>query len=147
MLIIILSILILFKLKNSPIKTSIIVCILSIVVRIICYCISKSVFPSACIIISFSSGIIIMFSYCASTCNYEASRDKNNKTSVIIAALMFRLIIRNNETNNYSTWNLEKSFIITSSINLLILIIYVVLIMCAINFCLLSPRKKIIKTY
>lgn len=138
---------IIFQQKNSPIKTCIVICILSILIRISCYITSKSLFPTVRIIISFSSGIIIIFSYCASICNYEATTNKDIRLILIIIITTITLIFSKAELNNNQTSNLEKSCIITSSINLVILMFCVIIIIYAINICILSPRKKIIKSY
>ena len=104
-----------------------------------------SIFPRAGVVISFSSGIIILFCYCAIITNYE--RKNINKTTliiVVVASVMLRntRILENKQTTN----NLSTRIMSRRPILIIGMIVILVRIVC-INKAIFSPKKTIISSY
>lgn len=74
----------------TPLNLALTLTLTSITLRILTYRASLSVFPSAIILISFSSGTIILFCYCAIITNYI---QKYSKRVLFNISLMIRLPI------------------------------------------------------
>lgn len=74
----------------TPLNLALTLTLTSITLRILAYRASLSVFPSAIILISFSSGTIILFCYCAIITNYI---QKSSKRVLFNISLIIRLPI------------------------------------------------------
>lgn len=73
-----------------PLNLALTLTLTSITLRVLAYRISLSAFPSAIILISFSSGTMILFCYCAIITNYI---QKSSKRVTFNLILMLRLPI------------------------------------------------------
>lgn len=135
--------------KSSPLKISLMVCLTSVIMGVIFYTKTNSVFAGTTIIISFSSGIIVIFCYCASLCRFETStKSINNKTIIIAFTLILTSrILYFNQPHTNNPQLASRSSIVHSYSTLLLLIGVVIIIMIRINIRIFKPRKKIIKTY
>lgn len=74
----------------TPLNLALTLTLTSITLRVLAYRISLSAFPSAIILISFSSGTMILFCYCAIITNYI---QKSSKRVTFNLILMLRLPI------------------------------------------------------
>jgi len=128
----------------SPIKVAFSVTTLSVIVRLISYSARSSVFPASAITISFSSGIIILFCYCAIITSFERKRYRKLILGTLVVALPVTLRI---------TENLNLSRVAKTSINLRVSPLLAraigVILVCivSINSRIFSPSKSIISSY
>lgn len=129
----------------TPIKVAFTVTIRSVIVRIISYVYRSSVFPAAGVVISFASGIIILFCYCAILTRYER---KTVKSGIIVGvlAITFPLIIRITE-NSIRTNNSRVREIISSSYFICAAIGVVLISIVCINKRVFSPNKNLVRSY
>lgn len=95
------------------------------VVSMLAYSLSLSVFPSAIILISFSSGTIVVFCYCAIIANYIQKSSKRIVFTAIMVVLLPLVITTRKEIMVRDrinlTKNLSSSTIITTAILIVIL--------------------------
>lgn len=127
----------------SPIKMAFSITLWSIGVRVIGYLIRLSVFPSSGVIISFSSGIIILFCYCAIINNFE-KKNKNN-TYILIIPLLLIGALWNREITSIGNNRWVVRFIQSPFLCRAILIVVVSII--RINKALFNPSKTLHTTY
>ena len=112
----------------------------SLITSIISYFNLNSIFTISAIILSFSSGIIILFSYCALITIYEEKI--KNKTGILIFIIIL-IIIFSSQTNLYITEykkTLENS--ISPSFLTIAIILILISIIC-INKRILNPQKSL----
>lgn len=138
--------------KTSPIKISLIVCTSSVIFSLIYYNQTLSVFTRRVIIISFSSGIMILFCYCASLCSHETSTKPSTSyltISIMLIILTLRVILFKSPitVNNRTTPTFLKASLMQNSRLLIFLIAVVIIVIITINERIYDPQKKIIKTY
>lgn len=129
----------------SPIKIAFSITIASIIVRIIAYWPTSSVYPSCGVIISFSSGIIILFCYCAIINTHEKTprKKKTILTGLIITIILFRI-----ENQTIIESNTRKIKIVTPLSTIPIAAIGVIILtMFCINKRIFSPRKRLSFSY
>jgi len=79
--------------RLTPLNLALRLTTISITLGLIAYRLSLSVFPSAIIIISFSSGTIILFCYCAIITNYVQKSSKRTLFNLILI-IRIPIIIR-----------------------------------------------------
>nr|YP_009192674.1 NADH dehydrogenase subunit 6 [Tyrophagus longior]ALP46623.1 NADH dehydrogenase subunit 6 [Tyrophagus longior] len=72
----------------SPLKLALTMTVTSMVVSVLAFSLSLSVFPSAGILISFSSGMMVVFCYCAMMANYSQKSSKSVMITVTMAVLL-----------------------------------------------------------
>lgn len=136
--------------KTSPMKLALMVCVMSVLLSFIYYTQTISLFTRRVVIISFSSGIIILFCYCASLCSYETSTKPQTPIHIamvvvlIMGLLIFKLPIN---TNTRTTPTFLKACLVETSRLLVFLIGVVILVIITINKAIFNPQKKIIKSY
>jgi len=127
----------------SPIKVAFSVTTTSILIRLTAYINRSSVFPRSGIIISFSSGIIILFCYCAILTRYER-KNYRNKIIITLTITCFTIIaIREKE----GLTNIITANIINISPFLVIAIAVIILSMVCINKTMFTPTKSLITSY
>lgn len=129
----------------SPIKVAFAITTASLLVRITAYSIRMSVFPRAGVVISFSSGIMILFCYCAIITNYE--RKNTTRKILIISTVILVIALQTTRNNTQTSNNTATGRILRSSPFLLLGIIVIVVAMVCINKVMYSPKKAIISTY
>lgn len=113
----------------TPLNLALTLTITSIVLRIIVYSRSLSIFPSAIILISFSSGIIIVFCYCAIITNY-IQKSSNRITLNIILVLVLPLIISIRKLENKNDNSVLIKSLSTTPIVCLAIRVVIVSIIC-----------------
>lgn len=130
----------------SPIKTTFCVVMLSLACATEIYNKYISAFPPCATIISFSSGIIILFCYCSIISNYERKINRINKNILIwITFIVITMSISEAHTRMISdrcktNIPLSTPFIVTA-------IIVVVLTIKTINKRIFSPVKSLNSSY
>jgi len=133
----------------SPTKTSFFVVLTSLLVRVAAYSATSTVFPSARIAISFSSGMMILFCYCALMGGQEGKALKNRRIGlVLLAVLLGPLTVTVGESFG-STRN-SKLLAITNmaySPVLGVAMAVVVLAIVGINKSIYSPEKALTRSY
>lgn len=129
----------------SPIKIAFSITLGSIIVRIIAYWPTSSVYPSCGVIISFSSGIIILFCYCALINTHEKTPRKKKTTLIglIIIITVFRIERRSTIESNISKIRISTQLATTP----LVAIGIIILAMFCINKRMFSPRKRLSFSY
>lgn len=80
----------------SPIKTSVLITVVSLIISFRMYRNIPFLFPPRVLVISFSSSIIIVFCYCSIITNYESKTKIRKILMVTISAL---IVISNRESN------------------------------------------------
>ena len=105
----------------------------------------NSIFIPCSLIISFSSGIIILFLYCSLCSTYE--RKNNLKINTIISVTIIITLALHVPEEKYM-YSLEKTINITRFSYSLIFVIFIVIISIkCINTSFFNPTKKIIQSY
>ena len=127
--------------NRSPLKISFLVILTSLLTRVEIYKNFYSLFPPSCVVISFSSGIIILFSYCTIITNYERKKSQKNLKLIIITTLLCLPFLRINENSILS--NQEKLSTNLDSPYLLGILFVVILSIFCINNRAFSPIKPI----
>lgn len=129
----------------SPIKVAFSVTLRSILVGVITYSLRSAVFPTSGVIISFSSGIIILFCYCAIITKHERKNFSNIiATTALVLALPLLVCIRETSIRNRNTKNLVN--ISTTPILIGAIVVILLAILC-INKRMFSPVKSLIESY
>lgn len=109
----------------TPLNLALTLTTTSMVVSMLAYSLSLSVFPSAIILISFSSGTIVVFCYCAMIANYIQKSSKRVIFTVTMVMLLPLVITTRKEIMVRDrinlTKNLSSSTIITTAILIVIL--------------------------
>lgn len=128
----------------SPIKLSLTVIIASIIVRVSVVVRRRiSVAPSA-IVISFSSGIMILFCYCAAMSYYERKEKQNAIYLIILATLSLVAALEENmiETteNNIRIVERYRQFLTVAIALVLVTIV-------AVNKRIYNKKKSLRRTY
>lgn len=129
----------------SPIKVAFSVTVRSVLVRITAYSIRSAIFPSAGVVISFSSGIIILFCYCAIITNHERKNYNNNIIifgTVVITPIIILLVEASASRNN-----IKSSIVIRSSPFIIRAMCVIVIAIICINKRIFSPLKSLIASY
>jgi hypothetical protein len=127
----------------SPVKIAFFTTILSILVSISAYPIRISVFPPSAVVISFSSGIIILFCYCAIITTHERKNSKNNIMILITTTIV--LFSTKRETTHSPTST--KIITTLASPFIWIAIAIIILAIVCINKSMYSPIKTLVQTY
>mgnify|MGYP006868323950 CR=1 FL=1 len=127
----------------TPIKLAFLITIISILVSIECYEATNSIFFSRRVVISFSSGIIIIICYTALISNFE-SKNKNLRAIVILLALTIIIVTPKKITNVLFKSTTTQPI---NSILIIFLIFMVIMSIKAINQRLFNPSKSIISSY
>uniref|UniRef100_UPI00315C520E NADH dehydrogenase subunit 6 n=1 Tax=Sancassania mycophaga TaxID=3127633 RepID=UPI00315C520E len=129
----------------SPIKVAFSVTISSIMVSVGCYSLCVAIFPSAGVVISFSSGMMILFCYCAMMTNYES---KNYKNNTILMALILTMPLMIMMSENMQMGNNMKNMLSINSSPLIVSVMGVIILgMICINKSMFSPSKTLITSY
>ena len=129
----------------SPIKVAFSVTLRSVLIGVAAYSISSAVFPTSGVIISFSSGIIILFCYCAIITNHERKNFSNIITTTALVITLPLLVsiresgIRSRNTKNII--NIARTPILLGAIRVILLAIL------CINKRIFSPVKTLIASY
>lgn len=126
----------------TPIKMGFLITTLSVWLSFTCYQVTGSVFCSSAIIISFSSGMIIILCYTAIIRNFE-TKNKIKIKVILPAVLGLILCIKKQEPTNI----IENSHISINSIMIVVLIIIVICAIKAINQRLFTPSKSLTSSY
>lgn len=127
----------------SPIKTALTVTMRSLLVRTWAYSSRSEIFVACAIIISFSSGIIILFCYCAILSTYE--RKNTNKTlilGVIVSSTIWCVFTNEAEPNSK---NIEIT--INSGVSLCLAITIIIIAIICINKRTFNPKKTLKSSY
>lgn len=127
----------------SPLNISFRIIILSIMVTLTIYTKSSSIFLAGCVVISFSSGIIILFCYCRVSVNYEIKSSIKIIVYYFLSLIIIINIITPPEIVSLST---RDRFILNSIITL-IRIRVVILSLIGINKSIFYPIKGLLTTY
>lgn len=109
------------------------------------YSLSLSVFPSAIILISFSSGTIVVFCYCAMIANYIQKSSKRVIFTVTMAVLLPLVITTRKEIMVRDRINLTKN--LSSSTIITTVILIVILRIICINKRIYKKEKPLKMSY
>lgn len=129
----------------TPLNLALTLTIASIVVRITAYSLSLSVFPSAIVLISFSSGTIIVFCYCAIITNYIQKSTKRVILNIILLSSLPMVITIRKLSREVDNTNLTKN--ISSSIVICVAIRVVILRIMCINKSMYKKEKPLKLSY
>lgn len=131
--------------SRSPFKLSLFLTITRTLIRGILYLMCNSIFIPCSLIISFSSGIIILFLYCSLCSTYE--RKNNLKINTIISVTIIITLALYIPEEKYM-YSLEKTINITRFSYSLVFVMFIVIISIkCINMSFFNPTKKIIQSY
>lgn len=128
----------------TPTKIAFLLTTFSIIIGIFMYSTRASVFCARAVIISFSSGIIVVLCYCSISSNFETKRISKITEAAIVSTLMITLTIRKIK------YRINQEIIIKIFINSIIIslmIIFIFIAIKAVNINILNPTKSIILTY
>nr|QZH55183.1 NADH dehydrogenase subunit 6 [Lardoglyphus konoi] len=128
----------------SPMKMAFMVTLFSITISLHSYTLSNSVFTSCVMVISFSSGMMILFCYCSMLSNYESKILEKTTPMVLIPCLMLFMSTSPNTTMQNSVT--ENSFYLTNNQTLLLTMSVVLMAMVFINKCLMDPSKTLMQS-
>lgn len=132
---------------KRPIKISFIVVLISVLVAANAYSISGRVIPSCATILTFSSGIIVLFCYCSIITIYEET-PKKVRPIAPIAVIGVALAISTITGDSKNTAIRSKIIIHSEKARLMLIAVGVLVItMICINKALFSPNKPIIIRY
>ena len=121
--------------------------LLSLSCRVECYNKYISLFPSCATVISFSSGIIILFCYCCIISHHERkNKIKTNKTP-LIRAILILVITSVSETQSYVTSEVSKTNTPLTTPFIALAIAVVILTIKTINIRIFSPLKSLNSSY
>nr|YP_010354342.1 NADH dehydrogenase subunit 6 [Blomia tropicalis]UOG85310.1 NADH dehydrogenase subunit 6 [Blomia tropicalis] len=126
----------------SPMKLSLSLSLASISVALLTYSQYTSIFAASTVVISFSSGMMILFCYCSMLTNSE-SKNKNQlalTTLVILPTMLTSLSVKPFVQPSPNQENLSMTL---SSPTLLVCMSLVVLAMVCINTSMFSPSKPL----
>lgn len=132
--------------SRSPLKLSLFLTLIRTTLGLLMYIISRSVFISCCLIISFSSGIIILFSYCSISSFYEYKNNLKNNIWFLLIRLLLLILILPQEKLTPSLEKLSIGTYIIPFILIFLIFIVIVSIKC-INISFFNPTKKLIQSY
>lgn len=130
---------------TSPIKIAFSITLSSIIVRILAYWPTSSIYPSCGVVISFSSGIIILFCYCAIINTHEKTPRKK-KTAIIrimVFITIFTIERRSTIESNTGKINIVTQLATTPLVAMGVIILAIV----CINKRIFSPRKRLSFSY
>nr|YP_009019421.1 NADH dehydrogenase subunit 6 [Aleuroglyphus ovatus]AGM14591.1 NADH dehydrogenase subunit 6 [Aleuroglyphus ovatus] len=127
----------------SPIKTALTVTMSSLLVSTWAYSSSSEMFVACAIIISFSSGMMILFCYCAMLSTYESKN--TNKTLIlgVIVSSTIWCVFTNEAEPNYK--NMEMT--INSGVSLCMAMTIIIMAMICINKSTFNPKKTLKSSY
>lgn len=132
----------------SPFKLSLFLRLVSVLMRRVCYFLTGRVFVSSALVISFSSGMIILFSYCAIVSNYQT---KNKMLGLvlfclIVGGIFLFLLFRVFSKEGFMLQRVRQGLVSETSV-LLFLMIMVFFSIFNINKTYFNPTKKFIQSY
>ena len=103
-------------------------------------------FSTAVILISFSSGIIILFCYCSRIFNYE--KNKSNKVrKIAVSLIVFTLVIASTEEKTYDSSVINSRTINSQIRTISVAIVLVILRIICVNKRIFQPKKSRITIY
>ena len=129
----------------TPIRVSIALIAMSIIVRIHLLSATKRLFSPSVIVITFSSGIMIVFFYCRIFCIHEKKFSSAPNTSLLIL-LLIRLITKISESQLEEGFSVNLTLTFQESF-LTLGIAMVVLRILGINNRIITPKKSLISSY
>nr|QFG71635.1 NADH dehydrogenase subunit 6 [Histiostomatidae sp. XFX] len=127
----------------TPLKLAFMITLMSIWVALMCYQMSSSIFCSSAVLISFSSGMMIILCYTAMMSNFE-SKNKN-LSSFFNSVSMILLLLITKKTSSVSVKENVQSVVNSSTI--IILMVLVICSMKSINQSIFNPSKSMISSY
>lgn len=130
----------------SPLVSTITVIRLSLVISSRLYITFTSALPPSCLVISFSSGIIILFCYCAIMAKYEKSiKRKKSKKIIFVFIIFLWLFVLKSE--NFGANIIKEVCVQNSSPILTCAIIIVILCALRINKRIFKPEKTFLGSF
>lgn len=129
----------------TPLNLALTLTVSSIVVRIVAYSSSLSIFPSAIVLISFSSGTMIVFCYCAIIANYIQKSSKSLTLTVTLIVVLPLIISTRKFTENNDNIRIIKN--LSSSTIVIVRIIVVVIAIICINKSIYKKEKPLKISY
>lgn len=119
---------------------------LSILLSAQAYALTAAVLPRCAIILTFSSGMMVLFCYCAMISNHEKTQRKTNSKIILITAILAAYCLRLSEQNNLrNTIKIvntpQAAFIIP------VAILVVILAIISINKALAVSNKSLTQSY
>nr|UNA71440.1 NADH dehydrogenase subunit 6 [Tyrophagus putrescentiae] len=129
----------------TPLNLALTLTTTSMVVSMLAYSLSLSVFPSAMILISFSSGTMVVFCYCAMMANYIQKSSKSVMFTVTMAVLLPMVMTTSKEIMVSDSMNLTKN--LSSSTMITTAMLIVILSMMCINKSMYKKEKPLKMSY
>nr|YP_009862155.1 NADH dehydrogenase subunit 6 [Carpoglyphus lactis]QKV10190.1 NADH dehydrogenase subunit 6 [Carpoglyphus lactis] len=130
----------------TPIKYTFSLTLSSLVVMIMSYEFCNSIFLSMAVVISFSSGMMILFSYCSVMTSYE-SKNKSSSASMLLYMLLGTLVLFLSPLSKNCLTGSVKMSMMASGLSLMFMMSLVILVMLMINKSLMSPKKSLLSSY
>lgn len=130
----------------TPIKYTFSLTLSSLVVIIISYEFCNRIFLRMAVVISFSSGIIILFSYCSVITSYER-KNKSSSASILLYILLGTLVLFLSPLSKNCLTGSVKIRMIARGLSLMFIISLVILVILIINKRLIRPKKSLLRSY
>ncbi|ACV04220.1 NADH dehydrogenase subunit 6 (mitochondrion) [Dermatophagoides farinae] len=135
----------LIKQSSSPFKLSLFLTMTSTLMSGVLYLMCNSIFIPCSLIISFSSGMMILFLYCSLCSTYESKNNLKMNTIMSVTIMMTLALHVPEEKYMYS---LEKTMNMTSfSYSLMFVMFMVIISMKCMNTSFFNPTKKMMQSY
>lgn len=133
-----------FIISMTPIKLAFLVTTVSVRARTAIYLRTGARFPRAALVISFSSGMIILFCYCATLSNHERKRRIRIVKVIVLTLIPVLIVIEEQATRasfNLESLSFRQLFFLTVAITTVIIAIV------CINKRMFHPKKSLIRSY
>lgn len=128
----------------TPTKIAFLLTIFSIIIRMLIYSSTASVFCARAVMISFSSGIMVVLCYCSISSNFER---KNLLKITELTAVSITLLLLTIRKIKYRVNQEITMKIFINSVIVALIIIVILIAVKAVNINILNPTKSIILTY
>nr|YP_010503025.1 NADH dehydrogenase subunit 6 [Thyreophagus entomophagus]UXD78887.1 NADH dehydrogenase subunit 6 [Thyreophagus entomophagus] len=129
----------------TPLKTTFLIIFWSIISSLQIYWKTSEIFPTSSVVISFSSGMMVLFCYCAMLTPYE-NKSKKNKKMILMITITLLLLTSMMEKTSVAMSN-KESMKATLYTPLLLAMTLVIMSMKSINLVMFNPSKPLISSY
>nr|YP_009504249.1 NADH dehydrogenase subunit 6 [Histiostoma feroniarum]AWX53525.1 NADH dehydrogenase subunit 6 [Histiostoma feroniarum] len=129
--------------NTSPLVFSFMVLTMSLWVAMVVLMMTSSMFSSCCMVISFSTGMMILFCYCSSMVSFE--KKKLSKMNTVLPTIVFMLTTNSenmSELTNVSMTSMEYQLQFLTAV-----IMLVVATMLSVNKTMFNPSKSSMSAY
>nr|UBQ34135.1 NADH dehydrogenase subunit 6 [Lepidoglyphus destructor] len=129
---------------SSPMKLAFTLTVSSLGVSVLVYSSTTSVFPPSALVISFSSGMMILFCYSSTMTSYESKTNPNILTSALCLSICPALLV---SSNSLLDSPMKKCVLELNTPMLLGMMGLILCCMVAINMSVMNPTKQLMSSY